>query len=106
MSGVFLLKKPVEVRQDGYVATYKPFVISYDGRDVYAAFTDPSIAAYFVSALELDEQYQAVPLRDTRPADLTDSEYALVLRRKSDIHTLLQGSVTHINFARNLLKVR
>lgn len=106
MPAVFLLKKPIEVRQDGYEATHTPFVISYDGRDVYAAFADTAVAAYFMSALQLDKQYQVVPLRETSPADLKDAEYALVLRRKSEIRALLQGRTAPPSFARNLLRVR
>jgi len=106
MPAVFLLRKPIEVRQDGYLATQTPFVISYDGREVYAAFTGAAVAAYFVSALRLDMQYQVVPLRETRPADLTDAEYALVLRRRSQIDALLQGRIAPSSFTRNLLKVR
>ena len=103
---VFILRKPTEVRQDGYRATHTPFVISYDGREVYAAFTDAAVAAYFVSALGLDVQYQAVPLSKSPTADLTDAEYLLVLRRKSQIDALLQGRIVPSSFARDLLKVR
>ena len=106
MHGVFLLRKPTEVRQDGYRATHTPFVISYDGRDVYAAFTDAAVAAYFMSALRLDMQYQALPLHETRPAYLTDAEYALVLRRKSQIDALLRGRIAPSSSTRNLMKVR
>ena len=106
MADVFLLRKPTEVRQDGYQATNTPFVISFDGWDVYAAFTDAAVAAYFVSALRLDMQYRAVLLRETSPSDLTEAEYALVMRRKSQIDALLRGTITPSIFARNLLKVR
>jgi hypothetical protein len=106
MQAVFLLRKPTEVRQDGYRATHTPFVISYDGRNLYAAFTDAAVAAYFVSALRLDMQYQVVPLCETPPADLTDAEYALVLRRKSQIDALLRGMIAPSTFTRNLMKVR
>jgi hypothetical protein len=103
---VFLLRKPIEVRQDGYVVTHKPFVISCDGRDAYVAFTDAAVAAYFVFALRLDRQYQAVPLQETPPADLVETEYALVLRRYSDIDALLQRRHAPSRSSRNLLKVR
>ena len=106
MPEVFLLKKPIEMRHDGYVVTHTPFMISYDGRDLYAAFPDTAVAAYFMSALQLDKQYQCVPLVEIRPADLADAEYALVLRRKSEITDLLKGRVAPNSFAQNLLKVR
>ena len=98
MPAVFILRKPTKVRRDGYLST--------DGRDVYAAFTDAAVAAYFVSALRLDLEYQVVPLLETRPADLMDAEYALVLHRKSQIDALLQGRIAPSSFTRNLLKVR
>jgi hypothetical protein len=103
---VYLLKKPVELRQDGYSSIQMPFMISFDGRDVFAAFTNVAVAAYFVSALRLDMQYKIVPLREIRPADLKDAEYAMVLRRKSQIDALLKGMITPSSFTRNLLKVR
>ena len=70
---LFLLRRPTEVREDGYTSTYRPFLITYDGRDLYAAFTDAALAAYFVSALRLEVQYQAVPLTETPPSDLMDA---------------------------------
>ena len=106
MEAVFILRKPTEVRQDGYRTTHTPFVISYDGRDFYAAFTDPAVGAYFVSAIGLDLQYQAIPLSATPPIDLTDAEHLLVLRRKSQVDALLRGTIMPSDFAHNLLRLR
>jgi hypothetical protein len=101
---VFLLRRPDEVRQDGFTNTYTPFIITYDHLDVYAAFTSPEIATYFMQALRLDKAYKAVPLHDTD--DLTHAAHALVLSRRSQVDTLLRGITTAQALKRYLLKVR
>jgi hypothetical protein len=102
---VFLLRRPVEVREDGFRTTHAPFVITYDHKDVYAAFTTAEVAEYFAHALGLDKAYAPISLGETDLADLTHAEHALVLRRKSQIDTLLRGKAM-ASFAQNLIKVR
>jgi len=103
---VFLLRKPVEVSKDGFQSTFTPFMICYDGRDVYAAFATASVAKYFVYAAGLDQAYEAVALSQTNPGELRDADSALVLRSESQIDRLLTGKMTASGFVRNLLPVR
>ena len=103
---MFLLRRPVEVREDGYVATYTPFMIQYNGKDVYAAFATAEMAMYFVRAGGLDKAYEAVALSQTDPAQLRDADHALVLRSEVQVGRLLSGKITGMGFARNLLRVR
>ena len=95
---MFLIQKPVEVRTDGFQTTFTPFIIRYDGKDVYAAFATASVAMYFVYAAGLDKAYEAVALSQTNPGELKDGDYALVLRSESQIDRLLAGKMTASGF--------
>ena len=103
---MFLLCRPVEVREDGFTTTHTPFMIDYDGRSVYAAFVTVEIAMYFVRAVQLDKAYVASPLSEADPTKLKDSDHAFVFRSESQVDRMLTGRITGSGFGRSLVRVR
>jgi hypothetical protein len=103
---VFLLRKPVEVRADGFRVTCIPFMVRYDGQDAYAAFSTTAVAMYFVNAAGLDRAYEAVPLSQTNPNELKEADYALFLLSETQVDRLLAGNMTSSEFVRNLLPLK
>ena len=103
---LFLLCRPVQVREDGFRTTHTPFVIEVEGQKAYAAFPSAEMAMYFVQKLQLDKAYMAVPLISRDPAHLKEAQYAVVLKNHAQVDRLLTGWTSGASFAESLLRLR
>ena len=103
---LFVIRKPDEVRTDGFVSRRLPFAMNFDGFRAYVAFKSVAMARHFVETLGLDEDYVAVPLESVDQEDLRDSIYACVFRSRSQIYKLVDGVLSVTVFLKNLVEIR
>ena len=87
---MFLLGKPDQISPDGAISHTVPFMIRFDGDDVYAAFLTPDIARYFVEAARLDPDYRPIELVSIS-GELAEADRAYVFASRTQVYSVLRN---------------